>query len=239
MEPVIRNIRDLQSPENPTTLMISRDDNPPTNTLMFSHIPPGETSPHHIHHWEHLVYVVQGKGTMYCDNKPYTIKEGDAILIPQEVDHRSVNDGGGPEPLQRIEVNPLSAGTPEARPGGTEKGTGAAPVIRNYRDLAGTPDTRIITVKDGAPNYIMIYNGAIDPGYASHRDAGGHTHSWEHVVYVLEGHASLVVAGKTYPVTAGDAVLVPPDVLHQWRNDGDTPMTRITFNPLIAEGRYN
>ena len=239
MEPVIRNIRDLQTPENPTTFMITRDDNPPTNTLMFSHIPPGESSPHHIHHWEHLVYVVQGKGTMYCDDKPYMIKEGDAILIPPEVDHRSVNDGGGPEPLQRIEVNPLSAGQPEARPGGTEKGTGAAPVIRNYRDLAGTPDTRIITVADGAPNYIMIYNGAIDPGYASHRDAGGHTHSWEHMVYVLEGHASLVVAGKTYSVTAGDAVLVPPDVLHQWRNDGDTPMTRITFNPLIAEGRYN
>ena len=244
MEPVIRNVRDMQTPETRSPMMISRDDNPPTNTLLFSEVQPGQSSPHHIHTWEHVVYVVQGSGTMFCDEKAYPIKEGDAVLIPPEVDHYTLNDGGagnagGPEPLQRIEVNPLSAGLGGARPGGTEKGTGVAPVIRNYRELTGTPDTRIISVPDGAPNFIMIYNGAIDPGYASHRDAGGHTHSWEHMVYVLEGHASLVVAGKTYPVTAGDAVLVPPDVLHQWRNDGDTPMTRITFNPLVAAGRYS
>ena len=250
MEPVIRNVRDLQTPEIRSPMLISRDYNPPSNTMLFSEVQPGQSSPHHIHPWEHVVYVVQGSGTMFCDDKAYPIKEGDAVLIPPEVDHYTLNDGGagndrgsgndgGPEPLQRIEVNPLSAGLGGARPGGTEKGTGVAPVIRNYRELAGTPDTRIVSVQDGAPNYIMIYNGAIDPGYASHRDAGGHTHTWEHMVYILEGHASLVVAGKTYPVTEGDAVLVPPDVLHQWRNDGDTPMKRITFNPLAAEGRYS
>ena len=121
MEPVIRNIHDMQTPDSRTSIMISRDDNPPTNTLLFSDVPPGESSPHHIHHWEHLVYVAQGRGTMFCDDKAYPIKEGDAILIPPEVDHYTINDGG-PEPLQRIEVNPLSAGQPEARPEGPRRG---------------------------------------------------------------------------------------------------------------------
>jgi quercetin dioxygenase-like cupin family protein len=82
----------------------------------------------------------------------------------------------------------------------------------------------------------MLYNGEMAPGAVSHPDTGGHTHRWEHVVYILEGRASIVCGGKEYPVSQGDAVLVPPDVLHQWRNTTNAHMKRVTFNPLAAEG---
>ena len=132
MEPVIRNVRDMQTPETRSPMMISRDDNPPSNTLLFSEVQPGQSSPHHIHTWEHVVYVVQGSGTMFCDEKAYPIKEGDAVLIPPEVDHYTLNDGGagnagGPEPLQRIEVNPLTAGLGGARAGRDREGDRGRP----------------------------------------------------------------------------------------------------------------
>jgi quercetin dioxygenase-like cupin family protein len=41
--------------------------------------------------------------------------------------------------------------------------------------------------------------------------------------------------GTEFPVTAGDAVLVPPNTFHQWRNHSGAPMTRVTFNPLASE----
>ena len=54
MEPVIRNIRDHFDGTNAARL-INLDDNPPTCTLSYSQIEPGNTSSHHIHEWEHEV----------------------------------------------------------------------------------------------------------------------------------------------------------------------------------------
>ena len=162
------------------------------------------------------------------------MKEGDAIFIPGEVDHYTLNDGGLGV-IRRIEINPLvAAQTGGARPGG-EVGIGQAPMIRNYQDLNAETGSRIIGSKDGAPTYLMLYNGAMTPGAVSHQESGGHIHPWDHVVFILEGHATIVCEGTEYPVAAGDGILVPPDTFHQWRNTSDQPMTRVTFNPLASE----
>ena len=81
----------------------------------------------------------------------------------------------------------------------------------------------------------MLYNGAMLPGQVSHPDSGGHSHPWDHVVFILEGQATLGCEGKAFAVSEGDAVLVPPNVLHQWRNETQKPMKRVTFNPLASE----
>ena len=235
MEPVIRNVRSAHTPGSPFARMISVDDNPPTCTMHFSEILPGETSSHHIHPWEHELYVLQGSGTLYCDDKGYPVKEGDAIFVPPQVEHYTLNDGGQGN-IQRIEVNPLIASQSGGAAGPGGAGTGEPPVIRNYRDLTTGTGSRILGSNDGAPNYVMLYNGAMAPGAVSHADTGGHIHPWEHVVYILEGSASIVCEGKEYGVTQGDAVLVPPNVFHQWRNTSGAPMKRVTFNPLAAEG---
>ena len=61
MEPIIRNIRDHFDGINAARL-INLDDNPPTCTLSYSQIEPGKTSSHHIHEWEHEVYIIEGTG---------------------------------------------------------------------------------------------------------------------------------------------------------------------------------
>jgi len=94
---------------------------------------------------------------------------------------------------------------------------------------------RVINSKDGAPTYVMLYNGAMAPGEVSHADTGGHIHQWQHAVYILEGTGTLVCGGKSYTVSEGDGVLVPGDVQHQWKNETDAPMLRITFNAVASE----
>jgi len=80
----------------------------------------------------------------------------------------------------------------------------------------------------------MLYNGEMQPGAVSHADTGGHTHAWDHSVFVLEGHGTLVCDGQDYLVAEGDAILVPPNTHHQWKNDSDLPMVRVTFNALAS-----
>ena len=234
MEPVIRNFRNLFTPEGPSARLVWLDDNPPTCTMTYSEINPDKTSSHHIHPWEHEVYIIKGSGTLVCDGKNHPVREGDAILIPGEVDHYTLNDGGQGV-IRRIEINPLvAAQTGGARPGG-EAGIGQSPMIRNYQDLNAETGSRIIGSRDGAPTYLMLYNGAMAPGAVSHQESGGHIHPWEHVVFILEGHATIMCEGTEYPVAAGDGILVPPNTFHQWRNTSDQPMTRVTFNPLESE----
>jgi len=236
VEPVIRNFRNIYTPEGPGARLISLDDGPPTCTMSYSEIYPGKTSTHHIHPWEHEVYIIKGVGTLVCDGKEYPVKEGDAMFIPGNVDHYTLNNGGQGV-IRRIEVNPLSA----AQSGGTRKqggrGTGKPPVIRNYRDLSTETGSQILSTKDGVPNYVMLYNGEMTPGAVSHPESAGHAHPWEHIVYILEGYGALFCDGKEYTVAEGDGVLVPPNSFHQWRNTSALPMKRVTFNPIATEGQ--
>ena len=62
MEPVIRNVRDVL--DGTRARLINLDDNPPTCTMTYSEIPPDGTSSHHIHDWEHEVYIIDGSGTL-------------------------------------------------------------------------------------------------------------------------------------------------------------------------------
>ena len=233
MDPVIRNVRDIFDGTNAARL-INLDDNPPTCTLTYSEIPPGGTSAHHIHEWEHEVYIIEGSGTLICDGISYTVKAGDALFIPPNVDHYTLNNGG-PGNIYRIEINPLIA----AQSGGAQndggEGTGQPPVIRNHNELDRNAGHVLIGSVDGATNYVMLHNNPMLPGAVSHPETGGHIHEWEHVVYVLEGTATLVCGGIDYAVSQGDAILVPPNVHHQWKNESQAPVIRVTYNPIASE----
>ena len=155
MEPVIRNVKDVF--DGTRARLVNLDDNPPTCTMTYSEIQPGGTSSHHIHEWEHEVYIIQGSGTLICDGKEYPVKEGDAMFIPPNVDHYTLNNGGDGN-IRRIEINPLIA----AQSGGAQndggQGTGQPPVIRNHSELDRKLGHVLIGGNDGADNYVMLHN---------------------------------------------------------------------------------
>ena len=232
MDPVIRNVRVVF--DGSPARLITLDDNPPTCTMTYTEIVPDGTSSHHIHEWEHEVYIIEGSGTLVCDGKEYPVKAGDAMFIPPNVDHYTLNNGGQGN-IKRIEINPLIA----AQSGGARneggQGTGQPPVIRHHSELDRNAGHVLISSKDGAPNYVMLHNDPMPPGAVSHAATGGHNHVWEHVVFVLEGTATFVCEGKDYTVSQGDAMLVPPNVLHQWKNESQAPVVRVTYNPVVSE----
>ena len=234
MEPVIRNYRGLQTQGGAPMRLISLEDHPPTCTMTLSVIEPGKTSAHHIHPWEHEVYIIEGTGVLLCDGKEYPVKQGDGMFIPGNVDHYTLNNARRGA-IRRIEINPLIASQSGGARNQGGKGTGQPPFIRNYRDLDMKVGHVLLSSKDGVPNYVMLYNGALAPGAVSHPDSGAHTHRWEHVVYILQGSGTLVCDGKAHTVSEGDAVLVPPNVRHQWKNETRAPMLRVTFNPVASE----
>jgi quercetin dioxygenase-like cupin family protein len=89
-----------------------------------------------------------------------------------------------------------------------------------------------ISKKDGSP-HVSFRVFTIEPG--GHTPY--HTHPFEHLNYMIEGHGALVSeTGQEREVRAGDFVLVSPDERHQYRNKSkDAPFIMICAVPVEYE----
>ena len=71
----------------------------------------------------------------------------------------------------------------------------------------------LISEKDGAPHFAMRLFEVEPNGYTPY-----HKHKWEHEVLILKGEGDLIAENKTSPLKQGDAVFVPGEENHQFKN---------------------
>jgi quercetin dioxygenase-like cupin family protein len=112
--------------------------------------------------------------------------------------------------------------------------------ITNFKDVrvgeVKEPGTKgvtirwLITQKDGASHFAMRIFEVEPAGFTPY-----HKHSWEHEVFILEGNGTLVTEHKNLPLKKGDAVFVPPDENHQFKNDSVEKFTFICLIPIITQ----
>jgi len=94
-------------------------------------------------------------------------------------------------------------------------------LVRHSKDVARihtktNSDKRIlIGPKEEAPNFVMRIID-VPPGSSTY-----HTHDWEHEVFVLSGHGSLVSENGETPLNPDDAIYVAPFEKHGFANRGD------------------
>jgi quercetin dioxygenase-like cupin family protein len=82
---------------------------------------------------------------------------------------------------------------------------------------------------EGTPNFAMRLF-TVHPGGHTPR----HAHPYEHEVYVLEGEGIVVEGDQEHLLRPGDAVLVEPDEVHQFRNTTDLPLRFLCLIPNSA-----
>jgi quercetin dioxygenase-like cupin family protein len=61
------------------------------NTLRVFRITPGGFTPHHQHDWEHINYVMKGKGTLTIGEETREVVAGDFALVPPNTMHQFRN----------------------------------------------------------------------------------------------------------------------------------------------------
>lgn len=62
------------------------------HTLRVFRIKPGGYTPHHKHDWEHVNYIMKGKGTLTIGNETREVSEGDFAFVPPNTGHQFKND---------------------------------------------------------------------------------------------------------------------------------------------------
>lgn len=72
-------------------LMISKADGTPNLSFRVFTLEPGGHTPHHTHPFEHLNYIIEGRGTILDKDGEHKIKEGDFILVLPDEKHQYRN----------------------------------------------------------------------------------------------------------------------------------------------------
>jgi len=81
--------------------------------------------------------------------------------------------------------------------------------------------------EEGVSNFVMRHF-TVSPGGMTPL----HSHPWEHEIYILEGKGEVFCGGERREVEEGAAVFIPPDVLHQIRNRGESSLQLLCLIPL-------
>ena len=84
----------------------------------------------------------------------------------------------------------------------------------------------LIMKEDGAPGFAMrLFEVAPGGNTPLHR------HPHEHEVYIVEGRAEMTTEEGAVSLQSGDAILVYPGALHNFKNTGESPLRFLCFVP--------
>ncbi len=110
-------------------------------------------------------------------------------------------------------------------------------LIRRKEDITPTPVQMegvkdismrlMIGREDGAPNFALRHF-TVSPGGHSPR----HSHNYEHEVIITAGEGQVEHDGEKSPIRSGDILFVEPNKVHQFVNQGDSPLEFLCLVPV-------
>lgn len=88
-----------------------------------------------------------------------------------------------------------------------------------------------ISKADGTPTFSFRVFTIEPGGHTPH-----HTHSFEHLNYIIEGHGIVLVQDGEFKIKKGDFAMIPPGEKHQYKNTStNEPLVMICAVPKEYE----
>jgi quercetin dioxygenase-like cupin family protein len=172
---------------------------------------------------DEVVYVLEGTGRMSVGGESHELRPGVAIFVASGQPWSATGDARGvsvlihePEPSTGHAVLDLN-----------ETETGTATAGRQFL-LGATPEVGCASVTQ--------FVGLVPPGRAP-----DHFHTYDEVIYILEGEGFLEIGGEQAPLRAGSCVHLPARLVHCLANTGDSELRLLgVFRPAgsPAEAYY-
>jgi mannose-6-phosphate isomerase-like protein (cupin superfamily) len=173
----------------------------------------GRSRPRVLEGRQAVLYVAAGRGTLSIDAVPHEIERDTGIYVAPGESYEVDNPG----PHELVIVSVIS---PPAR-------NGHPPPKRRtvrYVDqpaLPAKPDRefRLLVGEAVGCSNVTQFVGVIPPGRAP-----DHSHTYDEVIYVVEGEGMLHVGAESTAIAAGTCIHLPPLLEHCLENTGTGPM---------------
>jgi mannose-6-phosphate isomerase-like protein (cupin superfamily) len=169
---------------------------------------------------EDIMYVVAGQGRAVIDGNVYLLEPGTGILAPP-ASRYSIENRGEQDFLL---ISVLSPQPGQQAPGAAE--CEVAPLSKHAVDEAEQE-----TLPAGERWFKLLVNPRMGcqyvtqfVGFIPHGRAPFHTHTYEEVIYIIEGEGVVHIGAGDFPVRAGSSVYLPPLLPHCLENTGNDPM---------------
>jgi mannose-6-phosphate isomerase-like protein (cupin superfamily) len=183
---------------------------------------PGRSTERTLQAVQEVMYVVSGRGTLYVDGDEHALEPmTGAFVAPGE---SFAVENPGPDDILVVSVR-APADDAEVDPERRR-------VTVRWADQPSLPATpnrefRYLVNQDAGCLEVTQFVGIIPPGRA-----GMHSHTYDEVVYVVEGEGVIHLDGDSTPLRPGTCVHLPPLLEHCLENTGPTPMTVLgVFHP--------
>jgi mannose-6-phosphate isomerase-like protein (cupin superfamily) len=167
---------------------------------------------------QEVLYTASGGGTLLAAGDEHALMPGTgAFLVPGEA---YAIDNPGPEDLVLVSVTAPCEGARRKQ------------VTVRYADRPALPaspnrEFRLLVDEDVGCLDVTQFVGLIPPGRAPM-----HSHTYDEVVYVLEGEGVLHLGGHDTPLRPGSCIHLPPLEEHCLENTGPTPLRVLgVFHP--------
>ena len=167
---------------------------------------------------QEVLYVAAGRGALHVDGEAHELEpDTGAFLVPGD---RYRIDNPGPDDLVLVSVTAPCEGSRRSQ------------VTVRYADRPALPATpnrefRFLVNQDAGCLDVTQFVGSIPPGRAPM-----HSHTYDEVVYIVEGEGVLHLAGRDTPLGPGSCIHLPPLEEHCLENTGPTPMRVLgVFHP--------
>lgn len=182
---------------------------------------PGRSQPRSLSGRHEVLYVVSGAGTLRVGETAHALEPELGAYVVSGETYEVENPG--PEELVVVAVTAPQELDPRLDP--------ARRTVR-YADrpaLTASPDRefRYLVNQDLGCLDVTQFVGVIPPGRAPM-----HSHSYDEIVYVLDGEGTLHLGGRETPLRPGSAMHLPPLVEHCLENTGKGSMRVLgVFHP--------
>jgi quercetin dioxygenase-like cupin family protein len=178
---------------------------------------------HHEAAADEVVYVLGGTGRVTVGGETHEMRAGVSVFVSRGTPWSAEGDARGvsvlihePEPSTGHAVLDLEAVE-----------TGSATAGREFL-LGATPEVGCASVTQ--------FVGLVPPGRAP-----DHFHTYDEVIYILEGEGMLEIDGEQAPLRAGSCVHLPARLVHCLANTGESELRLLgVFRPAgsPAEAYY-
>jgi mannose-6-phosphate isomerase-like protein (cupin superfamily) len=173
---------------------------------------------------DEVLYVLKGSGTATIDGAQHVLKPGSALFVssgtPWQVDG---------------EVRAVSVLVHGAEPSDISHAVVDLEAVETGTATAGRQFLLGLTPESGCAS-VTQFVGLVPPGRAP-----DHFHTYDEVIYVLEGEGTLFIGGEEAELRPGTCVHLPARLVHCLANTGETELRLLgVFRPAgsPAEAYY-
>ncbi len=171
--------------------------------------------------------MLEGTGDLSLDGDRYGLEpESGAYLAPGE---EYELDNPGSEPLRVVSVRISDPVAPDADAEGGEANRAVVRRLADQEERAATTSRTFRIVADPSTG---LQSATQFVGYVPTDRAPDHFHTYDEVIYVLEGEGTLHAGGDRTPVAAGSCLELPAGTVHCLENTGEDVMRLVAvFRP--------